>query len=271
MNRKGLSVVSSKRKGLSKKIRFEVFKRDSFTCQYCGAKAPDVILEVDHIDPVSKGGDDDLLNLIASCKGCNAGKSDRLLSDDTVLDKRRQQLEELQERREQIDMMFEWQSGLADLDEVVVDKLVDFWHQFIPGYRLNEYGVSEIKRMVRRFSMNEIMQAMRIAAHTYIVSKDDVIDHNSTSHAFKKIAGICYNRKLAAENPVRSEVRRLRATLSKRFAYVNEGVAESLMMRALECGATIEALALLIKDSRNWSQWRDTIEGYIAGSEYRQE
>lgn len=29
----------AKRKSLSKKIRFEVFKRDSFTCQYCGRKA----------------------------------------------------------------------------------------------------------------------------------------------------------------------------------------------------------------------------------------
>ena len=37
------------RKTLSKKIRFEVFKRDKFTCQYCGRMSPDVILEVDHI------------------------------------------------------------------------------------------------------------------------------------------------------------------------------------------------------------------------------
>lgn len=46
----------AKREPLSKGIRFEVFKRDNFTCQYCGAKAPDVILEVDHINPVKLGG-----------------------------------------------------------------------------------------------------------------------------------------------------------------------------------------------------------------------
>ena len=38
----------AERKPLSKKIRFEVFKRDAFTCQYCGQMAPDVLLEVDH-------------------------------------------------------------------------------------------------------------------------------------------------------------------------------------------------------------------------------
>ena len=42
----------AKRKNLSKSVRFEVFKRDSFKCQYCGKSAPDVVLEVDHIIPV---------------------------------------------------------------------------------------------------------------------------------------------------------------------------------------------------------------------------
>ena len=42
----------AKRKGISKKTRFDVFKRDSFTCQYCGKSAPDVVLQVDHINPV---------------------------------------------------------------------------------------------------------------------------------------------------------------------------------------------------------------------------
>jgi 5-methylcytosine-specific restriction endonuclease McrA len=54
------------RKQISKKLRFEVFKRDSFKCQYCGNSAPDVILHVDHIEPISKGGDNSILNLITS-------------------------------------------------------------------------------------------------------------------------------------------------------------------------------------------------------------
>ena len=48
------------RKSLSNKIRFEVFKRDNFTCQYCGRKAPEIVLNVDHIEPVSKGGTNDI-------------------------------------------------------------------------------------------------------------------------------------------------------------------------------------------------------------------
>ncbi len=71
--------MKNKRKGLSKKLRFEVFKRDGFTCQYCGRSAPDVILEVDHIKSVKNGGDNDIMNLITSCFDCNRGKGKRKL------------------------------------------------------------------------------------------------------------------------------------------------------------------------------------------------
>ena len=49
---------------LTKKIRFEVFKRDGFQCGYCGNTPPKVVLEVDHIEPISKGGKDDMNNLL---------------------------------------------------------------------------------------------------------------------------------------------------------------------------------------------------------------
>lgn len=59
---------------VSKVLRFSVFKRDGFTCQYCGRKTPSVILEADHIVPVSGGGRDEIENLITSCFDCNRGK-----------------------------------------------------------------------------------------------------------------------------------------------------------------------------------------------------
>ena len=64
------------RKPLSTRTRFEIFKRDEFTCQYCGRRAPDVVLHVDHIVPLADGGTYDQMNLITSCAECNGGKSD---------------------------------------------------------------------------------------------------------------------------------------------------------------------------------------------------
>lgn len=63
------------RKPLPTQTRFNVLSRDRFTCRYCSRSAPDVELHVDHVKPVSKGGTDDLDNLVASCNECNLGKS----------------------------------------------------------------------------------------------------------------------------------------------------------------------------------------------------
>ena len=69
----------ARRKAIPKKVRFEVFKRDKFTCTYCGRKAPDVVLEVDHIIPVAKGGHpSDLSNLQLAHFPCNRQKSDKI-------------------------------------------------------------------------------------------------------------------------------------------------------------------------------------------------
>lgn len=69
------------RRALATKTRFAVFTRDSFRCVYCGARAPDVQLHVDHVKPVALGGTDDIANLATACADCNHGKSDtRLLT-----------------------------------------------------------------------------------------------------------------------------------------------------------------------------------------------
>lgn len=44
-------------------------------CAYCGASGG----ELDHIEPIVRGGDGDWLNLTSACRSCNASKSDRPL------------------------------------------------------------------------------------------------------------------------------------------------------------------------------------------------
>ncbi|GAA2966729.1 HNH endonuclease [Streptomyces enissocaesilis] len=60
---------------VSKRLRYEVLRRDNHTCRYCGAKAPNVPLRVDHVVPVALGGTDTPANLVTSCEPCNSGKS----------------------------------------------------------------------------------------------------------------------------------------------------------------------------------------------------
>ena len=59
---------------LSKRLRYEVLRRDNHTCRYCGVSAPDVPLTVDHVVPESLGGPTAASNLVAACRDCNTGK-----------------------------------------------------------------------------------------------------------------------------------------------------------------------------------------------------
>jgi hypothetical protein len=63
------------RKPIGKSKRYDVLKRDNFTCQYCGRSAPEAVLEIDHKNPVSNGGSNNQDNLVTSCYDCNRGKS----------------------------------------------------------------------------------------------------------------------------------------------------------------------------------------------------
>lgn len=52
-------------------LRWEIWERDNFTCQKCGARR---FLQVDHIKPEVKGGETIDSNLQTLCKPCNVKK-----------------------------------------------------------------------------------------------------------------------------------------------------------------------------------------------------
>ena len=173
----------AKRKSLSKALRFEVFKRDSFRCQYCGRSAPDVILEVDHIVPVSQGGKNDLLNLVTSCRDCNRGKSAKLLSDTSAIDRQKQQLDDMNAIREQTEMLIQWKQELLSITERQVDAIEDLIKSLI-NHGLTESGRRNVHKLIKRFGFSEVYDATEISFSKY----------RDSQFAFNKIGGICYNR-----------------------------------------------------------------------------
>jgi hypothetical protein len=71
---------------VSKRLRYEILRRDNHACRYCGASAPDVPLRVDHVTPVALGGSDKPENLVTSCEPCNSGKSSATVDSAIVAD-----------------------------------------------------------------------------------------------------------------------------------------------------------------------------------------
>lgn len=177
--------MAEKRKAISKKLRFEVFKRDSFKCQYCGKSAPEAILEVDHIKPVAEGGKTTLLNLVTSCRDCNRGKGKRKLDDKTEVAKQKTELELLNEKRLQMEMLLDWKKELSEMLENQVDileaELVD------AGQCLSTESRKKIKALIKEFGFNEVYEACEIAVLRYPWLYDRI----------KKLGGICYNRRKA--------------------------------------------------------------------------
>lgn len=68
---------------MTKKLREFIKSRDNFTCCNCGNsthKEPNLLLEIDHIIPVAKGGQTVKENLQTLCWKCNRAKSDKIIA-----------------------------------------------------------------------------------------------------------------------------------------------------------------------------------------------
>lgn len=254
--------MATKRKAISKKTRFEVFKRDSFKCQYCGKCAPDVILNVDHINPVSKGGDNEIMNLITSCEDCNSGKSDRRLSDDTVMARQRAQLEELNERREQLEQMLAWRDGLRGLDDMAYSAAADAWHEIVPGYSLNDTGQSGLRKLISTFGLQVVLDAIPKAQQYLQRDEKGTLTHESVGHAFRKIGGIA---RMMTQPDWKRDLYYIRGIARNRFAYVNEAECIRLLEFAYEVGIDIDTLRAITLAERNWTGWQAEIYAVIDG------
>jgi len=244
------------RKTISKKIRFEVFKRDSFKCQYCGCSAPDVILHVDHIHPVSKGGDNDITNLITSCFDCNMGKKHRLLTDNAVIAKQKVQLDELNEKRLQLELMLKWRKELQSIGAKALEAAVNEWNGMIEGYSLNEHGESQLNKLVVKFGLNQVLDAMQIASK-YLKKEDGVLSQESCSIAFNKLGGIC---NLKSQPEWKQQLSYIRGIARNRHSYHNPHVMMKNLEAAYNAGVDLETLKQIALESRNWTMMNQMID-----------
>lgn len=147
---------------LSKSKRFEIFKRDGFTCRYCGQRPPDVTLEVDHIHPSSKGGSDDELNLLTSCFDCNRGKSDKVLGEIGPRPDADLRYLETQQEISEAKRYLVSQEELVKIRRQIVEHLQTLWNEYLtPRYApdgkqfgawLSAYSAEELDFAIRRTS-----------------------------------------------------------------------------------------------------------------------
>jgi hypothetical protein len=168
---------------VSKKLRFDVFKRDGFKCQYCGSVPPIVVLEVDHIIPVSKKGTDEIDNLITSCFDCNRGKSNRELTSlpqttvekITLLKERESQYKEYKKLIKNIDTRIN--EEMDEVDDILIES-----HNY---HLLDRFKQSSLKKFINSLGLEVVKDAMYSA-----VNKQP----NDPEKAIRYFCGICWNK-----------------------------------------------------------------------------
>ena len=117
-------------------------------------------MEADHIKPVYEGGETHSLNLITSCFDCNRGKGKTLLSDNMTLDKQRKQMELLEERRQQIELMMEWHRSLQDIDSLKLEKITNLLNEKTTPLILSENGIQRLKKSIKNYDLLEVLEAV---------------------------------------------------------------------------------------------------------------
>jgi hypothetical protein len=178
----------SKRKAISKRVRFSVFARDNFTCVYCGEQPPAVVLNLEHVIPVCKGGTDDEANLRTACWDCNAGKGDKEIGETIPIDadgfRQAQELAEQQMKAQQ----------LADAIQARKDyrqQVVNLWCNALGLKQSSNRTISTIVNLIDEFDAVTVCEWIEIAAAKCYYDDTDAI---------KYVCGIARKRREADAN-----------------------------------------------------------------------
>ena len=122
------------------------------------------------------------------------------LSDDAELKKQQERLAELAEKREQLKMLMEWRTELSSLHQEEVDCICEYWANANGSFHLNEQGRATAMHYLKQFSLPEILDAIDIALAQYYRGKNRIGNNERCiENAWKKVGGICYNRRKIKE------------------------------------------------------------------------
>lgn len=236
---------------VSKKLRFEIFRRDRFACRYCGKSAMDgAVLEVDHVIPRVDGGGDIPTNLVTACDACNSGKSDTALESRAVQDVPEGALRPAIPGAQ--DDSSPWDVDLpAWVENLEMDAAIAFSHGWGAGpLSFGEHSVSVVLAIGTGRTRDEIVQASELAgqAHSHDIephlpSREEVQEDDFETAEYTAaletlshfVPGerwqLIWHARLAAGEyqPTRRELIRAAASVAKRLLEEHGRVTETLI------------------------------------------
>lgn len=153
--------MATKRKAISTRIRFEIFKRDRFRCLYCGATPLQKPLHVDHVVAIANGGTNKPSNLITACGDCNLGKNaiplERVLLAPAVA------TQADRDHAAQIREYLAIQRAVESARKVAVDAVAELWEEMVGPLSQDMYG--RLDSILKCWSLETIHEAIRITSN----------------------------------------------------------------------------------------------------------
>jgi hypothetical protein len=222
-----------------------------------------VILNIDHIKPVSKGGTNEIINLVTSCFGCNNGKRAKKLSDTSTIQKQRKQLEELQQRREQLEMMMEWYNGIKDIDNGKLEMVAEYWANAVYPYYLNDNGKIGLKKMMKTYQIEDIIKAIDKATEKYLKYDNNELDKESVELAWKRVGGILFVNEKSKDDPDLAKAYYINGILKNKGFYVQTYRSLETIKNAYLNGMDIEKIKEIAIKSKNWTEFKNTIDSEV--------
>ena len=247
---------------ITQRLRFELFKRDKFTCQYCGRQAPDVILNCDHIKPLAGGGETDLLNLITSCRACNGGKGAVALTDASALNRQRSTLADLEERRQQIEMMLQWRDELRGTVRSTVDEIGERITERAGWGSPTDKTRADIARWLRRFSIRELLDALDHSFDLHLRFIDDKATVESIDKALRSIPAVVSMQRQAREKPYLPCLLYIQGIIRKRTGARRYNCIDYLEHVHL-CGGDLDRMEQLAKNVGTIDEFEGFFDGWL--------
>ena len=171
-----------KRVAISTRTRFDVFKRDKFTCQYCGAHPPGVLLHVDHILAVANGGGNDVGNLATACAKCNLGKGAVPLG--VALPGLKDKTAEVKEAERQLKG---YQAAMSDRRTRLdgdVDSVERVFASFFPDMEFADKFRISVRVFIEKLGVHDVVDSMERACSKL----------PSAARALQYFCGICWGK-----------------------------------------------------------------------------
>lgn len=155
------------------------------------------------------------MNLVTSCIDCNLGKSDKKLSDLSTVEKQRQQVESLSERREQLALMMQWRDGLEDLQKRQLSIAVERFNNMLPDSILSKTGEDNLGKLVKAYGLENVLNHMHAAHDKAAKNNGGIPDITAT---FKNIGKLISIQNM---DPVEKNARYICGILRNKFGFID--------------------------------------------------